>query len=120
MKKRITILLAGMALLTAATVAQAHPRGYGVVHGSVSIAVPLGHHGYAVLGTAPYYYAAPYAPYRYDYGYRHGNRHGYGHGHRHESRHHRGHGRDSWKHGKRHGNSHHRDRDRDHGRGRHH
>ena len=75
MKKLVTTLLIGTALLTGATAVQAHPRGYGGIHGSVSIAVPLGHNGYALLGTAPYYY--PYAGYGYVYGYRHGYRHAY-------------------------------------------
>jgi len=69
--------------LATATLAQAHQPYNGGFRAAVSVAVPVGHNGYAVLATAPYLYPAPYyypATYvRYDYvrGYKGGYRHGY-------------------------------------------
>ena len=96
MKKQTLILLVGLLLLAAGTVAQAHSSGP-IVRGSVSIGVPIGHHGYAVFGAGlplyPYGHSgcrhmhrhSHYDPRRYDY------RYGYRYDHRGKSRHHRGH-----------------------------
>lgn len=95
--KRFTIaIIAGIMLLATASAAQAHSRHHGGFRGSVSIAVPVGHHGYAVLGSGPYFYGygpafyrpVPYARYDYALGYKYGYRHGHRHKHRHDKRHH--------------------------------
>jgi hypothetical protein len=96
MKKLVTILSVTSLLLAAASTAQAHPNGAVGLQASISIAVPIGHNGYAVLGTGPYY-AAPYYPApryyhvpparAYGPAYRHGHGHGKGHSkHHHSSR----------------------------------
>ena len=94
MKKFAITLIVGITLLAAASVAQAHSGCYGGYRGALSLAVPVGHHGYAVLGTAPYYYPGRYyypAPYvrrgyvrGYRNGYPHGNKHGKKHGRHHD------------------------------------
>lgn len=106
MKKFAVTLILGITFLAAASVAQAHSRYYGGYRGAISVAVPVGHYGYAVLSTAPYYYPARHyypAPYvrsgylhGYDDGYRHRNKHGKKH-----RRHHDGHGYDGGHHGDR-------------------
>lgn len=93
MKKFAVTLIVGITFLAAASVAQAHSRYYGGYRGAISVAVPVGHHGYAVLSTAPYYYPARYyypAPYirrgylgGYGNAYRHGHKHGVKHGQHH-------------------------------------
>ena len=89
MKKFAITVIAGLSLLAVASVAQAHTRYYGGVRAAVSIAVPVGHHGIAVLGTAPYYYPVRYhyrEPYigrayarGYVSGYRHARKHHWKH-----------------------------------------
>ena len=107
MKKHIATVFVGLTLLAATSMADASDWGHGGVHASVSIGVPIGNYGYAVVNTgpayypAPVYYAAPYyyapRPVYYNGGYaqgwKHGNkRHGHhdnghdyyeGHGHGH-------------------------------------
>jgi len=96
MKKLVFTVIAGFSLLAVASVAQAHQRYYGGVRAAVSIAVPVGHHGIAVLGTAPYYYPVRYH-YREPYLGRYYAR-GYVSGYRHARKHHWKH--DHWKHEK--------------------
>jgi hypothetical protein len=108
MKKFAITLIAGLTLLAAASVAQAHQRYYGGVRAAVSIAVPVGHHGFAVLGTAPYYYPVRYhyrAPYvgrayarGYVSGYRHARKHHWKRDHWKPAKHRDKHDRDHYRH----------------------
>ena len=59
MNKLITTVLIGLPLLAATSLAQAAGWGHGGVQASVSIGVPIGNYGYAVVGTGPVYYPAP-------------------------------------------------------------
>ena len=59
MNKLITTVLVGLPLLAATSLAEAHGWGHGGVQASVSIGVPIGNYGYAVVGTGPAYYPAP-------------------------------------------------------------
>jgi hypothetical protein len=63
MNKLIAAVLVGLPLLAATSLAQAdgRPNGWGHsgVQASVTIGVPIGNHGYAVVGTGPAYYPGP-------------------------------------------------------------
>jgi len=93
MKKFTITVIVGITLLAAASAAQAHSRYHSDFRGSVSVAIPVGHHGYAVLGAGPYFYGPafyrpiPYARYNYLPGYDYRHRHVHKHKHRHDKRH---------------------------------
>jgi len=105
MKKSAINAIVGMALLATAAVAQAHQPYHGGVRAAVSVTVPVGRNGYAVLATAPYayparyYYPASYVRYDYVRGYGYGYRHGY----KHHDKHCRYHGRYAYDNDRHHG-----------------
>jgi len=102
MNKLLKTLIIGLPLLAFASVAQAGHEPRVAVQGSITVGVPIGPNGYAVVGVAPAYYpqpvyypvpryyaapryyTAPYPVYR-DARYRHHhNKHGWKHGKSHK------------------------------------
>ena len=96
MKKLLATLIIGTSALAFASGAHAHGGSGVAVQGAVSIGVPIGNNGYAVVGVGPAYYPQPvyypapryyapavvYAPPRYVYGGKkhHHKKHGKKHG----------------------------------------